>query len=1189
MAERRWTEAQTRAIDHKGGNLLVSAAAGSGKTATLTERIIRLLTADGSEADVRRMLVVTFTKAAAGELRDRIRASLASKLRDDKANKRIAKQLTLLPTADICTIHSFCLGILRSHYTEAGLPPDFTVAEEGAMNVLKAQLMRDTVSEYYADAEASGSASLADVLGGAKSDDALDAVLADFARSLEAHGYGADKLNEYADMLERSADEGFLSSEHGEKLRESLTRRLDHYIKIFVSSLGALTENDALIKNYLPAARDCLDFAERLRSSLEKGDYDGCRTLIADRKPLRLGAVKAENQTEASLLFKDARETFTKEISGVGKQYFAVSEEEAAMQMRRTAAVCRDAAPVVGRYFDAYAKAKRDRGVVDFGDLENLACRLLYDENGGYSRTADEISAKYDYVFIDEYQDTNEVQDRIFKAVSRVSGRFLVGDIKQSIYRFRGAEPEVFASYRRKWNGTDEADGESVFMSENFRCDESVVSFTNLVSRYMFADGSVPFSGEDELIHAKSEDAPGECPVEVRLIDTDFDDEDGEYTGVNCEAEYVADRIAGMIGKEKTEGGRLIRGGDIAILLRSPSSSAEDYTAALARRGIRTENSAKADFFSLPEILLAVSVMNAVDNPMRDVYLAGAMMSPVFRFTADDLVKVRMAAGDSPLWQAVRSYSGDDALAAKCTAFAERLTKLRRECAGLTADGALRLIYDETGLPEYDYGTATARANLMTLYDMAIRIEGGVFKGLYGFVSHISELIEAGGSEVNTGEGSDPDAVHILSIHHSKGLEYPVCFISEASHKFNLTDSRSNLIFDPRFGPAMRLPDASGLLRIDTPVRQAAALKITDDTVEEEMRDLYVAMTRARCRLTVTAKMKSPEEKYAAIKNAARFADAHTVLGTRSYIEWVLGAIAKEPTEPEYVSLSYVKPHEADEMTWHDLPTLETDGERTSYTELIKERLSFEYKDAHISLIPSKLTVSKLTPDILDPEEVISDVITPDAHAAPDEVTDEHTDAVPVPKFLSGNAGYTPAEAGIATHLFMQFCDYSRLAEVGADGELARLVSEKFITQAIAERVNRREIAMFIGSPLFDRIKNAREVRREFRFNAALPASQFTKDEALARAFDESKADVIVQGVIDCVIVDHDGNLVLIDYKTDRFPKGTDREAAKAALALRHKNQLTYYRKICEMMYGRKVDETCVYSLWLGEEVPITD
>lgn len=1187
MADKKWTAAQSAAINHAGGNLLVSAAAGSGKTATLTERIIRLLTEDGNGCDVSRMLVVTFTKAAAGELKDRIRKSLGEVLKADKENRRVARQQTLLPTADICTIHSFCLKILRTHFTELGLPPDFTVADEGSMNVLKAQIMRDSVSEYYNAAYESGDTLLADVLGGSKSEDALDSVLLSFAATLESHGFGGDKLDEYAEMLERSADKGFLASPHGEKLREVMLRRLDYYIRVFMDSLSALTENDALKKNYIPAAEDCLDFAERLRSALEKGDYATSRALIMNRTPARLGAVKNENQTEAALLFKSTRETFAKDMAKLGRDHFSMTEAEVAEYTKRTAAVCRAAAPVITRYFSAFSKAKRDRGTVDFGDLENLACKLLYGNDGEPTKIADEISAKYDYVFIDEYQDTNFVQDRIFSAVSRKSGRFLVGDIKQSIYRFRGAEPQVFASYREKWNGSKA--GESVFMSENFRCDECVVDFVNLVSRYMFSSGAVPFSKEDELVHAKGADAPVRYRTEVKIISTDKDDDGVLQEHDNPEAEYVADRIAGMIGKEAAEGGRLIRGGDIAILLRSPSSCAQSYISALARRGIRTENSAKTDFFTLPEILLALSVMNAVDNPMRDIYLAGAMMSPIYRFTADDLVKIRAVSKKSTLWQAVRTYSGDAELENKCSVFVSALGKLRRECSLLTADAAVRLIYEKTGLPEFDYGTVTARGNLMTLYDMARRIESGVFVGLYGFVSHLGELAAEGGNDISLELPDDPDAVHIVSIHHSKGLEYPICFVAESAHRFNMSDSSSNLIFDTRFGPAMRLPDESGLLRIDTPVRQAAALKITQDTLDEEMRNLYVAMTRARCHLIVTAKMKSPCEKYAAAKNVAKYSCAHTVYSARSYIDWIIGALSAEETEPEYVSFGYVKPSGDETVRWSDMGD-PGDGEvkRGNYRELIGERLSFVYPEAYLGVIPAKLTVSKLTPDILDTDDTVSDEIMPDAGITERSADDVHNDAsIPVPVFLTEKSGYTPAEAGIATHLFMQFCDFSRLSETGAEEELRRLTDARFLSPEIAVRVNMREIAMFTRSKLFARIKTAREIRREFRFNAAMPASGFTKNGELAARFDESHADVIVQGVIDCVITDADGKLVLIDYKTDRFPRTAGRDEVRRILAGRHRNQLSYYRDICGMMYGRQVDETYVYSLYLGEEVEI--
>ncbi len=1183
MAERKWTAAQKAAIDFGRGNLLVSAAAGSGKTATLTERIIRLVR-DG-DADISRMLIVTFTEAAAAELKERIRAELTKAVAKDKTNRRLIRQLSDLPRADICTIHSFCLKILKPHFSELGLPPDFRVGEEGMCRVLKADIMRDTVNEYFeAVREGRVSSDVADTLGGSRDESALDAVLLKFAEALASRGFEADKLYEYADALENDAHHGFMTSAYGEAPRRAMLRAMEHYRAIFTDAVDDFSGDEVLTAKYLPAAVNCLEFAERIIRALKDGGE-----FPTDHERVTLKPLKAEFQTPMSLYFKEMRGEFFACIDRFSGDYLYIDDLTNTVYVLANATLLRLTAPILARYFELYAKAKRERGIVDFGDLEFLAAKLLYDPDGTPSDIASELALKYDYIFIDEYQDTNRVQDKIFSAVAKASSRFLVGDIKQSIYRFRGAEPEVFAEYRRAWTG---GEGESVFMQDNFRCDENVVDFVNLVSRYVFSTGSIPFDEGDELRHGKSEDAPDAPHVEVCIISSAKTD--GENDHINPEAEYVAERIAELLRNGTTEGGRPIRPSDIAILMRSPGSASADFIGALDRRGIKTSASAPVDFFTLPEILLALCILNTVDNPTRDVYLAGAMRSPVFGFTADELAVIRTIDKSTSLWQAVRRY-GDEgeahALRDKCTDFVSRQRRLRTECASMPAHKAIDLIFADTALFDLNYDTPSAKDNLTALYEMSRQYDSGVYSGLYGFLTHISELIDSGKSD-GARESDDGDAVSIMSIHHSKGLEYPVVFLADTARKFNMQDKRDNLLFDDKFGPAMRLHEGSEFLRFDTPQRQSAALRIEEGAIEEEMRVLYVALTRARSKLIVTAKTKSPEELVAAVAGGRKYLSEYSVYSANNYISWIIGAMVAEDviggdleTHSEQCILKYIDRADvpvgrtaAAAAEAKELDTAEVD----EYRALIAERLAFRYPYEHRRIIPAKLTVSKLSPDILDPLDT-SAVLT-----VPSDETEAR--AIPVPKFLTEQAGYTPAEAGIATHLFMQFCDFARLKAVGADRELSRLVADGFIPREIADRVDIFTVRRFAESELFIRMGNARDIRREFRFNASMPASRFTDDAELKAKFDGDGSLVTVQGVIDCVFVDEGGKLVLVDYKTDHFSRDmlkNDRDGVRGILRDRHTAQLGYYRDIIGEMFGRPVDETYIYSLALGESVEV--
>lgn len=1180
MADVKWTASQSRAIEGRG-NILVSAAAGSGKTATLSAKIMNLLREEDASLD--RFLIVTFTNAAAAELKERISKEITKAAVTDKSMLRHKRDVD---GADICTIHSFCLKVIRRYFTVLGISPDFGVADEATAEVLKSRAMESTVDDFFSGAErlspsACDMVTLADTVGKTRDASGLDVELRSLAGRLDSLGCDEGYLRGFAEMLRNDADGEFFASPWGEIIRGEVLSAAEHYCSILDGLMDEMAESEAVVEKYMPTAEAVACFLSRVMKS--SGSYEKMAEAVSSYEAPALGRLAAKDKTEAAEKFKAVRDDVKKTFDKIGERYFASTPVQITEARIGTAAVLEGAADVIAVYRKRYSELKRERGLVDFSDLESLALKLLVDENGEPTSAALEIAEGYRHVFIDEYQDTNSVQDSIFRAVSGRSERFFVGDIKQSIYRFRGAEPEVFAGYRRAWkddfSDTSRTDGypigHSIFMSENFRCARPVIEFANAVSRYMFPFGGIPFAEEDCLVYGGV--AEGEKTVEVCLIDGTKSKSEDEIPVIS-EAEYTADRIYSLI---KNEG---YLPSDIALLLRSPGSTGDLYEAALKERGIPVKRSGGSSFADEAEVMLTLDILRAVDNPMRDIPLAGAMMSSVFGFTLDEMVTLRREDTACPLFSSVQKYAErDSALGEKCRRFAETLTALRNAERGMSADRFIEHLYAECGMLRCAEVTSKlyGEKNLHMLHELARSYEKGVFGGLYGFLAFIDEKLASG---VLTTEGkNDADGVTVISIHKSKGLEYKVCFLCDCGRERNDADEKMKLLFHRELGIGLRLPDPGGLILCGNPIRDAVALRIRREAAMEEMRVLYVAMTRAKERLIVTAKCRGcGEDELSRAGDAVKYSDSYAALKSKRMIEHILrGVVMADGTVAEVISIGrdYVAGGEKMISVSQDIDTISDD---TAAAERARGNISFEYPHEYLADIPSKLAVSRLYPTLLD-----------DADDAPAELAltnDEGTsDEMPMPKFMTGGIDTSPTDRGTATHVFLQFADFAALRAGHIRDELERLVRDRFITEKMASLVNRAQVEKFAADRITERFLSAKRTFREFRFNLLLPAADFTENEELKARLADAGETVTVQGVFDCVFEDADGRLVLLDYKTDymSYEERQNPETGRRKLLERYRLQLKYYREAVLRLFGRYPDETYIYSLALGEAIAV--
>ena len=1209
MAERVWTPAQESAINTRDKTLLVSAAAGSGKTATLTERIIRSLTDTERPERITSLLVVTFTNAAATELRAKIATALSEAVAKNPADKELERQLMLLPTATIGTIHSFCNDVVRANADKVGLPPNYRVADTAELELIERSVIDGLVTAIYRG-EVEGISpdaleELSDTLTNSRRTEDLGEIL----RYIYDKCCGSpDGVETLLRVIGAYNPEGFVSVEktqHGSYLMSVFAEILDSAEMTLRECLKSLSPVDKVDAKYATVISDDLSQLARLRAA--SGSYNSLREAIP--APFKSNPSRGKEPSCATLAAIEARSVMRDDLDSV-YEYFLYTEEQWRALYEGLHRLFGTLYRLLSLFDRVYSEEKRRRGIISYGDMERYAYKILWSD--GPTDAAKNLAARYTSVYIDEYQDVNSLQNRIFEAISKPDNRFMVGDIKQSIYGFRRACPDIFAAMKAAFPPLDEATGSSatIFMSNNFRCNKSVVDFVNGVFDRIFSlvGDSIGYEDGDKLRYSKLQKG-GEPPYrrpELCLVPKGgVPDENGEPM---MAPEIVARRVRALIDNDTLDSGKPVEPRDVAILLRTKGSDAL-YAGALAREGIPSVlNAEERLFFHTPEVLLTLCLLNAIDNPRRDVYLAGLLCSPLYGFDADDLYKIQHGGGGKCLYDALTAYTAEHSDYEKGVKFLSALAHYRAIAEGMAVDKLIYKLYYETGLLSLAASNG-GRDNLMLLYDYARGFAAGSFKGLYSFISFVNNLTDKKSSFDEGREGEAENAVTIVTCHHSKGLEYPIVFLGDAADRLGKTES-SRIVYSEEMGAAMKLRTKSGLGIVENPARDLIIKYEKSREYDEELRVLYVALTRARERLYIVG--DCPTVKYddylARLAAKREIMNAHIVRGLTSYFEMIYTCgegvadvspdsfldgcrSAKNDKSPESGDLDTNIAENLQESGNSDTNSLENAdeggnidtaeisensecGEARELYELLCERFAYRYPRTALTELPEKMSVSRMTPTVLDGSEEIFDLAADD-------------DRPVVPRFIAGTASDESAKRGIATHYFMQFCDLEAFEQKGTAAELSRLVSAGYLSAEDGERVRREEIEAFRGSTLFADMRKARRIWRELRFNTRLPAVEFTADDGRRAALADS--DILVQGVIDCVIEDAQGNLRIIDYKTDRLSRAELADASLAELTMRqkHGNQLYYYSLAVERMFGKAPTRVEVYSLHLGDTLSV--
>ncbi|MGD8190791.1 helicase-exonuclease AddAB subunit AddA [Brevibacillus ginsengisoli] len=1291
----QWTDEQWEAIIARGQNLLVAAAAGSGKTSVLVERIIRRILDDHDPIGVDQLLVVTFTNAAAAEMRHRIGDALRKALEENPVSHHVRKQLSMLQRATITTIHSFCLNLLRQYYYMVDLDPNFRIADPLEMELIRQDVLEEQLEKWYASDDEF--VTLADVMVEGQDDAGLATLLLKLYEFSRSHPEPSRWLQEAAGMFQIEADTSIAELPWTSSITASIQLQLQatqaHLEKAL--RLAGSTEGP---QAYVPL----LEKEHQAVQAAQAASESGWEAMEASIRAITFGRLPGVK--DADPLVKEQvqalRNGVKDRVKKLVEEYFSTDTAQYRADILQMAPVLGTLARLVIQFDEAYQAEKRSRAIVDFGDLEHLALQILVehqaDEPGSCpSSIALQLREQFAEVLVDEYQDINLVQETILQMVSRdvetngVSNRFMVGDVKQSIYRFRLAEPKLFlqkySTYSRKqdWgsfaHSDSQSDGHRIDLAANFRSRQEVVDAVNYVFRQIMTPrvGELTYDRSAELIgRARYPEVDSEqLSVELHLIDRSkiTDDsleadsfpletmeessseqadqqvnEQEEASVAQLEARLIAKRIhqwmePGEGGKpllvfDKKEGGlRPLAYRDIVILLRATAGWAQPMLEEFRAMGIPVHAEQSDGYFSATEVEVMMSLLRVIDNPKQDIPLTAVLRSPIVGLREERLAQIRVAYPSIPFYQAVELFKSEESDKEFgwlwiLRRFYEMLHQWRtRARQGSLAD-LIALIYRETGYQDYVTSLengAQRNANLQALYDRARQYEATSYRGLFRFLRFIDRLKERG-SDLGEARivGENENVVRIMTIHKSKGLEFPVVFVAGLGKQFNTMDLKSKFLLHKDLGFGAQVMDSSLRLRYPSLSYLGIRERMRTELLAEEMRVLYVALTRAREKLLLVGSLKD------LTKSLSQWCDQtgdkesladEELMNAKGYLDWLGRSVVRHPDgallrerfkELGHELMVRMVPDDSrwqvvirqaqefsaqnisqapNEGTWRQLTQLvpiEGRPEDIHWRSVIEQRLAWQYPFERSTQLAAKWTVTelkRLEQDKSSRENELAEQVDhkPSYKGSPFQKL-QVTKLTNKPKFLARNdemidrstnnrkiTPFTRAEVGTFTHLVMQHLDLTgELSQSDVANQISRLVERQFLTEEQASCLDIGKIVRFFETELGQTMKNAPWVYRELPFTMAVSAKEVIEDEWLT---DQSEGDqIIVQGVLDCLIEHDDGTLTLVDYKTDAIEGELTADLIRSLEARYHKQVQSYIRAI-ERIWRRKVSSSYLY------------
>lgn len=1233
MPEVKWTKEQSQAINEKGSNILVAAAAGSGKTAVLVERIINKII--NENIDIDKLLVVTFTNAAASEMRERILDAIYKKLEEYPENQNLQRQITLINKASICTIDSFCLEVVRNNFFELdNISPNFRIADTTEIELLKQEVIEDIFEEKYENQDENFS-KLINTYTSYRDDTPLKELVLKIYSYIQSSPFPEEWLNEKIEMfnLKDKLNEDFSKTPWGNILLKEIEEEIIDDIKT-LEDIKKELDLDSELESFSQVVRSDLDLLKILQENINNWDklyeiYNKMSFVSWPRKKI---------ESDLKEYAKNVRDDVKKKFSSKLSKILICNSEEANQDIFDMYEILLKLKNLILEFGKEFSKRKRLKNMVDFNDIEHLALDILIkkqEDKIEITDVAKRYQKKFIEIAIDEYQDSNLVQEYILTSISNNNNIFMVGDVKQSIYKFRQAMPELFISkyktYKNKENKS-ENDNLKIQLFKNFRSRKNVLDFTNLIFENIMRGslGDIEYNKEEYLnLGADYKEIEQNLKAEIDIINLKDQENEEENTSeileeeenterlenIQLEARFVASKIKELIENKfqvfdrKKNCFRDIKYKDIVVLLRSTKTSAPIFEEEIINLDMPVFSDSSQEYLDSIEIENIMSLLRIIDNPIQDIPLVTVLRSNIGKFTDDELVEIRLSDKYDNFYNAMQKakINVGKNLQEKIEKFLTNLEKWRKEQEYLALDEFVWKLYSDTGY--YNYvglmpNGELRQANLKMLFERAKQFETASFKGLYNFINFIEKLKLSSG-DLGSAKliGENDDVIRIMSIHKSKGLEFPVVFLANTGKQFNLMDLNKNILLHQELGIGVKYINYDKQVQYDTLSKSAIKSKVFTETLSEEMRILYVALTRAKEKLYITGtmndyekeieKMKIQVERYS--KNGNKI-NQILIKKYKKYLDWInLVYLYEKGNTKDLIEYNVLEKEEIikkckriEQEEIDVVKMLEEHKKDKEEIKKIEEILNFEYKHKLATTIPtmSSVTQIKQMQDNIkgskvrkeDKEEAVQKPEKSNLLKKSKEVKERKEERMTTfdkPKFLKEDKEdkLTNAEKGTLVHLCMQHLNEK--VEYNLE-KIKKLVEElerkEIITSKEKENINLYKILEFTKSNIWKEMKKAKKVYKERPFFINIPAKEIYKEEI------EEK--ILIQGIIDLYYINENDEIILVDYKTDYVERGKEQE-----LIEKYKKQLELYCKAIEEANKKQVSRIYIYSVYLGREI----
>lgn len=1167
MAERNWTTEQRNAINSRGGTLLLSAAAGSGKTAVLVERITKLMTTGNEPVDPANLLVVTFTNAAAAEMRARVNDSIDKLIKQNPADAFLRSIKMKLPEAKITTMDSFCISFVREHFHMADIEPDFNILDNSEINILTYDAMSTTLERICRE-EPELYDKLNTVTSFGRDDNSLTEKIIRLYNYSLSHPFPDKWLDSIMQMYE---DNGDIRDTVWGKIILDEVRYTAHYcLSLIENALAEMREDDVVNDTYSAFFTVILSKLTDTYNTITEGDWDSIFHALDDITMGSLPRAPRGYGKNPTKLLAESQYNLARKLMNECKASVCTDTSGHRDDLDKLRPVMRGLISAVREFRMNYDNLKQARNSYTFTDIMHKALSLLAVNDNGEIRKTDlaiQMSEMFREILIDEYQDTNEAQDMLFATLSRKnSNMFMVGDVKQSIYRFRLAMPEIFVKKSREYCDFDnESYPAKIILGRNFRSRKGVLDNINFLFKNIMSDyvGEMEYTDADALYYGDTYDKDTVPAAELHMVNTKSTADEAEYI-----ARFIRKTVAEGAVVKTSDGTRPAGYGDFCILLRSTAGKTDIFEEALKRNSIPVTCEKKSGLFSASETAVFMSLLKIINNPTDDVALLSVMFSPLYGFTADDTAKIRLYGKRCNLYTCLKDASAD---IKKASVLLEDINRFRYMAAIMPTDTFVRTLLDTTGylsIVSACENGESRRLNLLLLCSLATDYTSKGGSGLGGFIRYLDRISESGNDIAAASDASaDSSAVKIMSIHKSKGLEFPFVILADCSKTFNTTDISAEMIISTSAGVGMKITDSPNLKRYSSLGHTASKLAVKRATASEEMRILYVAMTRAKERFIAVGSVQKPEER---LRDAANSLSGEkpspcAVLHASSYMKWLLMGFIRHPDMKKICE-------ETGNFVLHDYKNADSRLKVlvTSLTEDEDEAMpeetalqQAEYDEETVEEIKKRVSYEYpfVIPADARPKRAASDFEKKHFNA-------EYF-ATSKPTFMS-EGKLSAAEAGTANHLFLQNLDFS---SDDVNGQLEEMVRKGILGEKEADAIRINKVKKFLTSPLCARIRKADSVMREKEFTVRISLGDI--DKTVNDNVKDEK--IIILGKADLVFIENN-EAVVVDWKTDRGKTPEDFVNA-------YSGQLDMYRRAMEIVLGIPVKETLIYSLDLEKAI----